>query len=53
MPTKQGLSNKSIFNNFIPARSVSDGDDFRFWGLVRQTPRRPIKHKEESLPNNC
>ncbi len=30
------LSNKSDFYDFTPARSVSDGGDFYFLGLVRQ-----------------
>ncbi len=32
------LSNKSDFYDFTPARSVSDGGDFYFLGLVRQAP---------------
>ncbi len=32
----KSLSNKSDFYDFTPARSVSDGGDFYFLGLVRQ-----------------
>ena len=33
---KTGLSNKSDFNDFTPARMNSGRGDFRFSGLVRQ-----------------
>ena len=32
----KGLSNKSDFNDFTPARMNSGRGDFRFSGLVRQ-----------------
>ena len=34
----KGLSNKSDFNDFTPARMNSGRGDFRFSGLVRQAP---------------
>ncbi len=37
--TDKSLSNKSDFYDFTPARSVSDGGDFYFLGLVRQALR--------------
>ena len=35
-PGQKGLSGKSDFNDFTPARAYSDRGDFRFSGLVKQ-----------------
>ena len=40
----KGLSNKSDFNDFTPARMNSGRGDFRFSGLVRQPLFRPERY---------